>query len=1086
MSDSIAARLSHVRWHSEPSHANSFVRIGSSTQINSHACAVTFTQEDFDSYQIDRQLLTPFILRESDRKTLASESVGNTSLERRPIIQFDNEWVVATPNAISPAIRLYLLTELRQLGHLPAFQKTLRKGQVDQVVQEAFFELKKDAVSLDPPEPEVKPKVDLTGWLLKYDTNKYLHLVFLPDQLDQIEEQGLDSYLKYSDEQRVSLTKYVEHISTYCKNQPDYSEGITIFILAGIGRGVGLWFDHWPDDWQFSVINIPDLLMLAAEINRPINRFLKCIKQKTWAEKAGVQFRNLSGDMNLYRYWQESGYRMIPKEAPIGPHTTLSIGSDIIFSWRQNMRTLLDKHVVEIPGDQYLHVMRFGYDSYFEYLQTSPIYVSLDHLHAGRLAGVVEKDRGPSWLSVFDRDHKDQGNRTFYEMWSGLLGLFEQLVTELESASPTLSSGPVEIVLNFANLQVPDTPIESTSPSPPTDTEIRLDYEHNIAEVKFPSGFLRHFQTPQNVGEKLALASMAQGLLSIHTRKEIGINDDTIQGVLNSVLPTTGLRILHLFHTYNPVEYLLSNPTNRPVFIKQEDYLFNSLLLSTKCTKKDQESHIQGRDECNEFLHRVVDILWEEIKASLQSHDRKFVIRNALSIHESILQDRDHWKRTALAIFALHGQHEDVLAVNDRREKDRTDTALAVRILVEMAICECPVTGGKIISQWELDNLIAKIAQMLTAANDSDAVVNLLVDPFIQLYENGEYSIDRSAYESVVSQFREDYLRDSFEQAVKEYDQLYYDEPNERVQTEEIFRADYIDAFKAEYMMTLDEAIDGLAELMDIAVEQNSVVVETTMDDLRRRLLNKRGLTVDAYDSFIKTFGLFHRPKWEIAPNGFTGKDIFPWRFRRRLSVVVRPILFLGNEADDSVMYGLGGLKSGVSYLIQRAERGHLPGRFFSSVEMQRYIGKVNHEKGHDFGEAVAAEFRSRGWEIRTAVKMSEIGANPSLAAGDIDVLAWKSSGAVLIIECKRIQLARTVAEVAEICRRFRGDAEDELDKHMRRVTWIINEPSCLKHIIGFTPDQKMIDHRLITSTHVPMRYLKSLPIPADKIGPLN
>lgn len=105
---------------------------------------------------------------------------------------------------------------------------------------------------------------------------------------------------------------------------------------------------------------------------------------------------------------------------------------------------------------------------------------------------------------------------------------------------------------------------------------------------------------------------------------------------------------------------------------------------------------------------------------------------------------------------------------------------------------------------------------------------------------------------------------------------------------------------------------------------------------------------------------------------------------------------------------------------------------------------------------------------------------------GDIDVLAWRPSGEIQIIGCKRLQLARTVAEVAEICRRFRGEAKDKLDKHVRRVNWIRANPASLHRIVGFVSDPARIDDRLVTNTHVPMMYLTSLPIKADKIGPLK
>jgi len=144
----------------------------------------------------------------------------------------------------------------------------------------------------------------------------------------------------------------------------------------------------------------------------------------------------------------------------------------------------------------------------------------------------------------------------------------------------------------------------------------------------------------------------------------------------------------------------------------------------------------------------------------------------------------------------------------------------------------------------------------------------------------------------------------------------------------------------------------------------------------------------------------------------------------------------------------------------------------------------VNDERGHAFAKSAADKFHKGGWQARSEVQMTELGASPEL--GDIDVLAWKSSGEVLLIECKRLQLARTVAEIAEICRRFRGEAKDELDRHVRRVAWVMKHPSSLERVVGFTPDPHRIESRLVTNTHVPMMYLTSLPIPADRIGPIR
>lgn len=170
--------------------------------------------------------------------------------------------------------------------------------------------------------------------------------------------------------------------------------------------------------------------------------------------------------------------------------------------------------------------------------------------------------------------------------------------------------------------------------------------------------------------------------------------------------------------------------------------------------------------------------------------------------------------------------------------------------------------------------------------------------------------------------------------------------------------------------------------------------------------------------------------------------------------------------------------------MLERAEGGLLPQEFFISQEMKRYIGMVNSERGHAFARTVADQLRQGGWEARNEVQMTELGGTAEY--GDIDVLAWKHIGEIQLIECKRLQLARTVAEIAEICRRFRGEAKDDLDKHVRRIKWIKTNPTSLQRIVGFVPEPDNIDYRLITNTHVPMMYLTSLPIEAGKIRPLK
>ena len=1065
--------------------AKGTVKLTPAIRIADRARAVTFTDSELDMIGINREVLMPFIFRNEDKQTLAEEFTGHSSLERRPLVDFGKELVLALPHAISPAIRRFVLFELGRMGYLQMFADALASRQADQLEREGLWELKRKVDSLEPPTPDGKVP-SLHAFLLKYDINKYLHVVLLHDRMDWIDAQGLSSFMEYPEILRACLEEYLSKVSSHCRSLPDFYEGMTLIVMGGLGRGFFLGFKEWPEQWGLSIIRISDLLMLAGELDRPITRYLKCIKQKEWAEEQGVDFMNINGDYNFYCFWRHLNYQLVLRDLPVDEGSVISIGNDMVLSVRKEVRNLVDRHVLETIDGHYSPVMRFGRDAYFKSMQNRPVYASLGHLHAGVLAGVVETPRGPSWLLVEPKDGDEQTQRLLYNMWSGFITLYDRLVFEVETFYPRASRGAIEIRLNFDEAIVTDENfLESQSEVSICEPEVTINFDKRTAKVKFPSNFFMHFQQPENTGERLVLHGIAKGLVNLHTGEAGDVDEAVIDDLISKVLNVSGMRVLHLFLTYYPIEHLLARQSQKPTFLAHEDFVFSKLRLSEDCTAERFGTSIESKSECNEFLHKVVEKVWNQLRELLQQFDRASVAREALRVHEAALQDRDHWRRTAQAVLALYAPEEDVFAIAQKRESDRNNVSLSARTILEMAICECPEVGGRQLSRWELDELLAKAALLVEVATDSDAINSDLIEPRIELHPNGEYTIDRGFHNTVIKPFMTGYFRERFEIAAEGYNKLYQrKQPGKRTRADEVFSNDFIRAFWTEFGLTPDEAVDGSAELMDLAVEFDRVVVETTLGDLKKRLTKVRGLSIDASEAFIRTSSIFHRPKWDKPPPGFKLKDLYPWRFRRRLSATARPIFVFGEEDDDRVFYGAGGLRLGFGYLIERSEKGHLPQEFFTTPEMKKYIGAVNSERGHAFAKSVASQLRESGWEARNEVQMTELGGSAEL--GDVDVLAWKPSGEIQFLECKRLQLARTVAEVAEICRRFRGEAKDELDKHVRRVNWVRTNPSALQGIVGFVPDPVRIYDRLVTNTHVPMMYLTALPIEADKIGPLK
>lgn len=81
------------------------------------------------------------------------------------------------------------------------------------------------------------------------------------------------------------------------------------------------------------------------------------------------------------------------------------------------------------------------------------------------------------------------------------------------------------------------------------------------------------------------------------------------------------------------------------------------------------------------------------------------------------------------------------------------------------------------------------------------------------------------------------------------------------------------------------------------------------------------------------------------------------------------------------------------------------------------------------------------------------------------------------MIECKNLQMAKTISEIADICNRFKGEEKDELAKHLARVGWINANRDLVSRHLGMNVKQL-----LVTNTEIPIKYKEGLPIESGEI----
>ena len=1080
LSDCLAKHACLQRWISTPSESKGIVKLPKANQILKRAEDVTFSATDLSALGIERNSLEPFILNGQDRQNLNSETIGNSSLEQRPLVELNDELVLALPHAISPAIRRFVLGKLRESGLTQEFSLALAKHQALQVTDTGLQELRGNAESLEPI-PPVGDVPSCHTWLLKYDTDKYIHIVLLHDHMDRLYRHGLGSFLEYTNEEEENLQGYLYNVSQECSSFPDFAEGITIVIFGGLGRGIKMRTPELSNRWSYSFLSIPDLIMLANYARDSVRSYLKFVTYKKWAEGKGIVFLNINGDFNLYCFWLRNKYRLVPEESPIAPGSVIYPGIDLVQTIRKEIRTTVDRHLLQTIDGVYVPVVRLNKDSLFPSLDTRPVYVRLFCASKGQLAGAVKTSLGSSWLLMTAPRDPEIGPPFAFPIWNGFIELYARLIFEFEADYLKVPSGEIAVHLNFEGV----TSSWDVSETRTIDPTITTDLKKRIAHIRFPDDMLRHFQQAENVGEKMVVQRMTKALMYLYRGGQDAIDENHVTEITNRVIGNSGIRIVHGFQPRNYVERLQMRHSTRCIDLDKGSFNLNRLLLSEGCGGTTSTGQIESKVVCNEFLNCLVDKVSKRLQGKLHSLDRSHLICKVYGLYEACLWDREHWSRTGNAMLSLYGETDDVRGIMGRKEKDRNNVSMAIRTVMEMAICECPASGGKRVSNWGVDDLLADATLLNQIAMDSDAIRNGFLDPRLELQVNGEYTVNRDIYQTVIESFIADYREMELKDAARRYTELYQNEPASDDRTRhDLWSDEFVPAFQNEFGLTPEDVRECLAELVEMATELDSVIVETTLGDIRKRFAKRGGITPHACEAFMNTFGNFHRPVWEKPPTGFKKKDIYPWRFNRRLSATAKPIFIFGQQNNDQVIFGIGALSIGCAYILYRTEDGRLPIDFYTSQEMKRYVGEINNQRGHSFARSVACEMQKRGWDAKNEVKMSSLGAPAEL--GDVDVLAWRSDGNIQIIECKRLKLAKTVTEISEICRRFRGDARDGLDRHVQRVQWIKTNPACLQQIVGYLPEPDSIDDRFVTSNHVPMKYLKSLPIDPVKIGPLE
>jgi hypothetical protein len=980
---------------------------------------VTFSIGDLRNSSIELEHLRPFILDRSRRDSILTASIGNSPLLLHPILERDGMLVVALPSAISVTIRQFVIRCAIRLGMKDGLVQALRAEYA-----ELFSERPPLKTRHSPPIFFRQGSELMTAsYAYELDAGRYLQIILILDQLQDFEAAGFEGTDGMSDAKAAAIESDILDCRTAISKNNNFREGMTLIISCGVGRGTAFEQPEIGDNWRVTYLSAADVATLTLLRKVDALTVWRILDAEKDLNTLGVQIFKINGLLSLIAWVRMLDGHLIqhsnvPDGFGDGGRSLMVLDPSTVRELRLEAFQLADPHAVKSVSDEWIEVQKLS-ESYFHEDRSLPLYASqkLD----GKLLPVVFLTATRQWWCLVTYPCE-------YSRWKLMNTWLPKIATVLDQKLPALPKGPISLSVAFRGYTG-----DSIDGPVPTYEEIRrsinvaIDSTRPSVSVETDQCFELGLASPTNISEAALVNAITAGFLELACDSE-----DRSYSLEQEVVPDDQARDAHIFVAKRYRDFIAATLPDDPVTIDEIDDAAIRLNLGWKIQEKGN-GKIEGKTPCNRFLNSLVSHIEKELCEQLRQFDRSAFIEMALRNHEAAMIRQATWQRTAAAIVALHSDKDAALATIIRQEFKTNSALLASRVLVEFCVSECAPEGGVMPGKMDLSRMMARLLLAINFGGWSDAIYLDAMPPLVEVTPLGDVHADLSFFDDVIQPFGEVTQRAKVNSAVSRYAQNYVP-ANSSGPASEFLESEFADAWKDEFGFSVDDFRQTVDELEDYGIGRKEAVFR-----LRRSELLEKLKSVANSPLVVDTLSTFPRGNWSVPPEGFKKKDIDPWRFRRRLSVLRNPFVRIDDASDPELIVAPGLVRDALGYLLRGYYEGEFPQSQFKSALMKSWCGRSANSRGHKFAEEVEQRMAALGWNAEREVALTKILKMPTDGdLGDVDVLASRASdGRILLIECKDLQFLKTPGELAEQLSDFRGTTvdgkRDLLKKHLDR-----------------------------------------------------
>jgi hypothetical protein len=576
----------------------------------------------------------------------------------------------------------------------------------------------------------------------------------------------------------------------------------------------------------------------------------------------------------------------------------------------------------------------------------------------------------------------------------------------------------------------------------------------------------------RNVAERALVCCAVDGFVELASAS---LTEDEKNTLIGRIVLNDQARQTHKFLLRSFRDYVQDAISSSPTMLVGMDGATSMLGLGWRIRDRKLGGDINGKVECINYLNKLVRLLEDDLCIDLRRFNREATVGLALRAHESAALSKNQWERTASALLGLRDDQAAATAEIAKHGFQLNAVFLATRLLIEVALCECPLEGGLEIGELDLTRLMSRAVAIPMYGGWSDAIRWDAMEPTLKLRPLGDVHAAIGDLETLMESYARAGSDLRLAEAVENYG-LHLQEPPINPTVEGVLEADFLMAWADEFGASFDDLRCFVDCIEDMGINANEAVLKVPKSHLSALSHDTKELGPDVTDPLVEALILRPRPNWRDVPPGYDDRDRHPWRFRRRLSVTRKPLIQIDDKDDPTILIAPGMLRDSVGFMLSGYHRGDFP-RWQLKPQMRQWTGRSSDRRGKEFNREVAARLEALGWMVDTEVAMTKLlGMGFDRNYGDVDVLAWRpESSRILIVECKDVQYRKTYGEIGEQLADFRGELRsdgkpDYLLRHLNRYDLASKHANKVKAYVQAMGEVQLESH-LVFKYPVPMKF---------------